>query len=835
MAIGEWFDSLWQDLGYGVRALRKNVGFTTVALLTLTLGIGANTALFSVVYAVLLRPLPFPEPGQLVAVSDDLTAQNVPNVGMSQPEIDDLQRSSGVFDEISAVWPIDANVTGGEKPERIEAMAVSFNYFEMLGVKPELGRFITSQDYAPGFTQNAVISDSLWRRMFGGDPSAVGKQFRADGDEYVIVGVMGPDFRHPGPTLEHDVECWVAAGYTADPFPVPPSRDIRMLPSAIGRLKRGTSVAQAQAKLNAFVANLTAQYPASYPAAVGWQVRLEPLKKDMVGKSETMLVILLSAVGLVLLIACVNIAALLLARSSGRYREFAVRRALGAGSGRLIRQTLTESIVLSLAGGLLGLLLDVWLQGALLHWIPERLPRLAEIRMSGTVLLFTMGLALLTGILFGIAPSLQLSDPKLMTNLKEGGRGGLGAKQSKVMGALIVSEVALSLVLMVGAGLLLRSFWNLLSLSPGFNPDHVVVSQIWLPTPNDPTRNLYPNAPKQAALSREIMRRVSALPGVQSVAIGTQGSLPLSRQRNLTPIEIEGRPAASAAEAPTAEIASVTPDYFSVLGTPLVAGRFFNDGDNETGEKVALIDETAAQRYWPNEDPVGKSFHFANVPANFQPQLRKPLKIVGVVGKMKSGSLDEPFTPHIYQAVFQSGVKILTIFVRTSSSAEVLAEPLRREVQAVDPTLPVFGVRALETVVSDSLAARRFAMMLLGFFAATAMILASIGIYGVMAYYVTQRMREIGIRIALGARPQDVMSLVVGRGVWLTVTGVGIGIVGAALLTRTLQSLVYGVRPFDPLTLVAGAGLLVAVAMTACFVPARRAMRVDPVMVLRAE
>ena len=831
----EWIDEVGQDLRYGLRALRQNRGFTVVALLTLALGIGANTALFSVVDAVLLRPLPFPAPQELVAVQDDLTAQQVKNVGMSQPEIDDLQKSSGVFQEISAIWPIDANVTGGEKPERIEAMAVSFNYFEMLGVKPELGRFITSQDYAPGFTQDAVISDSLWRRMFGGDPGVIGKQFRLDGDEYVIVGVMGPDFRHPGPTLEHDVECWVAAGYVADPFPVPPSRDIRMLPTAIGRLRRGMTVEQAQAKLNAFVANLTAQYPGSYPAAMGWQVRLEPLKKDMVGKSETMLVILLSAVGLVLLIACVNIAALLLARSSGRHREFALRRALGAGSGRLIRQTLTESIVLSLAGGVLGLLVDAWLQGALLHLMPERLPRIAEIHMNGTVLLFTMGLALLTGILFGIAPALQLSDPQLMTNLKDGGRGGLGAKQSRVMGALIVSEVALSLVLMVGAGLLLRSFWNLLSVSPGFRPDNVVVSQIWLPTPNNPTQNLYPNAPKQAALSREIIRRVSALPGVDKVAIGTQGSLPLSRAKNLTPIVIDDRPPASAGEAPTAEISSVTPDYFSLLGTPLVAGRSLNDGDNETGERVALIDETAAQRYWPTEDPVGKSFHFANVPSSFQPQARKSLKIVGVVGKMKTGSLDEPFTPHIYLPVFQSGVKILTIFVRTSSSAEVLAEPLRREVQAVDPTLPVFGVRTLDSVVIDSLAARRFAMLLLAFFAATAMILASIGIYGVMAYYVTQRMREIGIRIALGAKPQDVMSLVVGRGVWLTVAGIVIGVVGAALLTRSLESLVFGVKPFDPVTLAAGAVVLVAVGAAACFVPARRAMRVDPVMVLRAE
>ncbi|MGC1687810.1 MAG: ABC transporter permease, partial [Candidatus Acidiferrales bacterium] len=477
---------LTQDIKYALRMLRKAPGFTAIAVLTLAIGIGANAAIFSVVDAVLLRPLPFNQPEHLVAIKDELPGLGLTDEGMSQPELDDLEKRSGVFDQVSAVWPINVNVTGAEKPERVEAQGVSFNYFTLLGAKAELGRVIQPEDHQLGFAEAAVISDSLWRGMFGADPGVIGRPIRLDSDLYRIVGVMPPGFRHPGATLEHDVDVWVAAGFVAAPFPVPPSRAIRMIPGGIGRLKPGLTIAKAQAQLDAFTTQLRAQYPADYPESVRWTIRLVPLQKEVVGNSNVMLIVLLGSVSLVLLIACVNIASLLLARSSSRYREIAVRRALGASRGRLIRQTLTESIVLSLAGGVIGLLLNSWLTGLLLRMVPSNLPRAAEVGTDSRVLLFALGLSILTGVLFGLAPAAQLSDPRLVENLKEGTRGsGIGSRQNRFLSALVVSEFALSLVMLVGAGLLLRSFWNLLEVHPGFSSSHVVLARVWLPVPND--------------------------------------------------------------------------------------------------------------------------------------------------------------------------------------------------------------------------------------------------------------------------------------------------------------------------------------------------------------
>jgi predicted permease len=822
--------TLIYDVKYALRMLRKSPGFTGIAILTIALGIGANTSIFSVVNAVLLRSLPFRHAEQLVAVKDDLPGLGLTDTGMSQPELDDLQIRSGVFDQISAVWPINANITGAEKPQRVEGQAVSFNYFTLLGANAKLGRTIEPSDYQPGFTEAAVISDGLWQRMYGGDPAVIGRAMRLDSDLYRIVGVMPPGFRHPGVTLEHEVDVWVAAGFADNPFPKPTVRAMRMIPGAIGRLKPGMSVAKAQAQLDAFTAQLRGQYPTDYPATARWTIRLVPLRKEVVGNSSAMLFVLLASVGLVLLIACVNIASLLLARSAGRYREIAVRRALGASRGRLIRQTLTESVVLAVAGGALGLVLNSWLISILLKMVPSNLPRAGEVVTDSRVLLFAFGLSILTGLLFGLAPAVQLSDPQLIESLKEGTRGGgIGSRQNRFLSALVVSEFALSLILLVGAGLLLRSFWNLLEVRPGFDSSHLVMARVWLPVPNDPNFNIYRTPEKRGAFVHEVVRRVSALPGVADAAIGSN-SAPLLAQRNRRAFTVEGRPVA-AGGAPYAEFSAVTPDFFRVLGIPLIRGHFFTDADDTKGLPVALIDQTAAEHFWPNEDPVGKRL-LRGFQAGPNPQW---LTIAGVVGKTKTDALDAPYAPHIYLSELQSSDYAMDVYIRGNASAESLEEPVRREIQAVDPNLPVFGVRTLESVVSDSLASRRFAMRMLGFFAAIALLLAGIGIYGVMAYFVSQRTREIGIRVALGAAPSHISKLILGRGMALTAAGILAGMIGAAALTQSLASLVFGVAPIDPLTFAAGAVVLAGVALAACYIPARRAMRVDPMVALRYE
>lgn len=825
-------DSLLQDIRYALRMLRKSPGFTTVIVLTLGFGIGANTALFSVVDAVLLRPLPYTQPEQLVAVTEDLPGVNLIDAGMSQPDLDDFQKRSGVFDQISAVAAIDVNVTGREKPERLEAEVISPNYFTLLQAAPSLGRVFNDSDYRKGFSEGAVISDSLWHTMFGADPNVLGQAVRLDTDLYTIIGVMPPGFRHPGRTLLHDVDIWLAAGFAGPPAP-PPVRAQRVIPGAIARLNPGLTLAQAQAKLDAFAAHLQQEYPADYPASAHWRPRLVPLQQQVVGNAGQMLFLLLAAVGVVLLIACVNIASLLLARSSARYREIAIRQALGAGSGRLIRQTLTESVVLSLCGGLLALPVSFWLKDLLLTLVPSTLPRLTEVNLNTRALLFVSAISVICGLLFGLVPALQMSDRRLMSKLGQGARGvGIASRQHRFLSALVACEFALSLVLMVGAGLLLRSFWKVLEVQPGFNSEHLVTAHLWLPVPNDPKNDPYPTEEKRNAFLNEILRRVRALPGVNEVAIGGANTA-FSGQRNPLGFDIKGRVAAAAAEAPTAETGFATPDLFHVLGTPLIRGRFFTNADSEKGgEPVVLIDQTAAERFWPDEDPVGRQITIHRQLASQDESLRK---VVGVVGRSRNEGLDAPYAPHLFLPAKENGLYAMTVYIRTAASPEALEGPVRREVQAVDPDLPVFGVRALRGIIYDSLASRRFAMQILGFFAATAMLLAAIGIYGVMAYFVSQRVREIGVRMALGAQRDDVLKLIVGQGMSTALIGVGLGVVAALAMTRLISGLLFDVSASDPLTLAALTALLALVALLANSIPALRAARVDPMVALRYE
>jgi predicted permease len=727
------------------------------------------------------------------------------------------------------VWPVDANLTGSDRPERIELLGVSPNYFSLLGANAQLGRVFGPQDQAQGFAEGVVISDGLWRRVFGSDPNILGRKIYADSDLYTVVGVMPAGFRHPGQTLRNEVEMWATAGYSANPFG-PPVRAQRILPGAIGRIKPDLTVQQAQTKLDSFVANLRNEFPKEYPPEAGWNVRLLPARETLVGSVQKTLFVLLGAVGLVLLIGCVNIANLLLARSSGRQREMAIRLAMGAGRRRLIAQLLTESLLLSFIGGVLALLIVVALKNLLLGLVPADIPRLNEVGVNAGLLAFVFVISSLTGLLFGLIPALQASRPDMVVNLKEGTQGaGSGARHHRFRGALVVVEFALSLMLMIAAGLLLRSFSQLLAVNPGFDPSNVLLARIWLPVPNNPDLDPYRPLPKRAAFVKEVLRRTSELPGVQYAAIGGGNGVPLMDQSQPGIFSIEDQPAIDST-LPRTKFSTVSADYFRVLGTPLVRGRFFTSADDEQAPRVALVDEAFVQRYFGSGDPIGQ---------HIKPGRRESqnpwLTIVGLVGNIKTEGIDQPDEPHLYLPLLQFPGYAMAVYVRTNGNPAGLTNALRQQVQAVDPNLPLFGERTMDDLVSASLAQRRFAMQIVGLFGVLALFLAAIGIYGVMAYSVTQRTREIGIRLALGASTKSILSWLLGQGMRLTLVGVAVGLVGALALTRLLRGLLFGIAPTDVPTYIALTLLLALVALLACYIPARRATKVDPLVALRYE
>jgi predicted permease len=821
--------SFIQDLRYALRMLLKSPAFTIVAVLTLAVGIGANVATFSVVYAVLLRPLPFPQPEQLVRVFDDLRGPNDLDVGMSAPELWDLQDRSGVFQDISAVAPSSSAVGGGERTVRAESLVTSPDYFTLLGAKPELGRVYTQQDAAPGFLDLVVISDGFWRRYYGSDPKIIGRKMRLDSDMYTIVGVMPPGFRHPGPTLDTDVEVWIATGFNGRPFPVPAVRSQRMIPAAIGRLKPGMKVAQAQARLDSYISQLSREYPTDYPAAAIWTVRLVPVKEDLVGPQRTELFILFGAVGFVLLIACVNIANLLLARSSGRRREIAIRLAMGASRARLAGQLLTESTLLSLISGVFALVTVLFLKNAIISVAPPDIPRLNEVNVSAGVLLFAFLISILTGALFGLAPALQAANPNQVENLKEGGRGsGAGRRHTRLSRVLVVSEVALSIVLLAGAGLLLRSFWHVLEVRPGFNPSHLTTVQIWIPISNNPVNDPYSVEEKRADFLLEVSRRVSVLPGVERASISGNDTLPMNSGRNYSPFSIQGR-ATESERGPIADIAVVDSEYFRTMEVPLITGRNFTDSDTYKTKPVAVIDQTLARRYWPGENPLGQELKFG-----FGRGLQG-LTIVGVAGDIKSDGFEAPSVPHIYVGLGQFAPVNAVVFLRSRGDVEHLGEAVRHEVENVDPNVPVHSISSMDQIIARSVADRRFALQLLGVFAAVALMLAAIGIYGVMSYSFSQRTHEVGIRVALGAQRLDILRMALGEGMQVVVIGLVSGLAGAATMTRFFQSMLFDVRPADPITFLSVSAILAGVAFFACYIPAKRATRVDPLVALREE
>src|ERR1700723_1848545 len=597
-------ESLLQDLRYALRMFAKSPGFSAIAILTVALSIGVTTAIFSLVDATLLHPLPYPHPEELVRVEDDLPGAGATDAGISIPEWKDLRRS-GIFQYLVLEIIGSANLTGVSQPSRMQYEGVSPAYFTMLGVKPELGHTFDPQDQRPGFTLDVVISDGLWKRAFGRDPHIVGRSLRGDNDLYRVIGVMPPGFRDPGRTVsERNTEQWAALGFEEDPAQAP-NRSLRLPLETVGRLKPGLTVAAAQSQLDALVASLRKQFPDDYPADSKWTVRLVPLKENVVGNVRQSLILLLGAVALVLLIGCVNVANLLLARASARSREMAVRQALGAARKRLVRQLLTESLLLALLGGLAGLVIPFCMKGFLLRLIPESLPRLNEESINWTVMLFALATSIAAGIIFGLAPARQAGRLNLTDTLRTEGRGSKGSRQqTRTRRVLVVTEFALSLVLMVAAGLLLRSFWDLYKAPLGFNPQRVMSVQLWLPSPNDPKADIYGTAAQEAVFSPELLRRSRLLPGVQEAALGAEPSIPLHHDRNLSALIVEGRETKK--QPPTVERSRVTPEYFHLLEIPLLRGRLFNDGDDEKAPQVAVINQAMAETYWRGEDPLGK-------------------------------------------------------------------------------------------------------------------------------------------------------------------------------------------------------------------------------------
>ena len=803
--------TLWQDLRYGARTLLKSPGFTFVAIIALALGIGANTAIFSVVNSMLLRPLPFVDSEQLIRVYATDVKKGRNDHPTSFLNFKDWQKENHVFENMAAYAEASATLTGGETPEQIKGVVTSADVFPMLGVQPELGRSFSAQEEQPGSAAVVVLSYGLWQRRFGSDRQLIGREITIDGKSTTVLGVMPAGFKFP--LDAENPEFWSPHDSTNE---VNQQRGARYL-GTIARLKPNVTLAQAQAEMDTISRRLEEQYAANN---TGRGVRLISLYEDAVGSIRPALLVLLGAVGCVLLIACANVANLLLARATGRAKEMAVRTALGASRRRIVRQLLTESLLLSVLGGGLGLLLAMWGVDLLVAMIPASVPRSQEIGLDGRVLGFTFGISILTGILFGLAPTLQATKLDLNDSLRENGRGSTaGIRRNRVRSVLVVSEIALSLMLLVGAGLLIRSFQQLREINPGFKPENVLTMSFALPEAK------YKDADSQAAFFRQLTERVAALPGVASV--GVVDPLPLSGDNKSTSFMIEGRPAVAPSELPSVNIRKISPDYLHAMSIPLLRGRAFTGQDTKDAPRVMLVNETLVRRLFPGEDPIGKRVLQGR---------RGATEIVGIVGDVKHRSLDVESGAEFYMSYLQSPEPEMTLVARgTTGDSSGLIAAVRNAVGEIDKDQPISDIKPMNQLLAESVAPQRFNTLLLGIFAFIALALASVGIFGVMNYTVTQRTHEIGIRLALGAQTTDVLRLIVTQGMMLALIGVGIGLAGSFATTRLMRSLLYGVSATDPLIFFGVSLLLAFVALVACYIPARRAMRVDPMVALRYE
>ena len=824
-------DFFVQDLRLAWRGLRRSPAFALVAIATLALGIGANSAIFTVVNAIVVQPLPYAQPERLVRITSDFTGLGSVDVGLSQPELIDYRDRSGLFESIAGVWAINANLTEIDQPERVEVLLASPTYFDVLGVRPQLGRLFSPEDNGPGITEVLVISDALWRRRFGASPDAIGRRLRVDNDWYTVVGVLPPGFRHPGRSVLTDVDAWAPASFVEKPFPSPPQRFNYMLQGAIARLRPGIDLDEARQRLAAMGQTLRSAYPTDYPARAAWAPRMAPLQDDLVGAVKPALLILSGAVGFVLLIACANIANLMLARGAGRRRELAVRRALGSSRARIVRMMLTESLLLAVLGGAAGTGVTVWLLEALLALIPPGVPRLQEVAVNGQVLAFTAIVSIATAFVFGAIPALHGSGMDVNATLKEETRGASGGR-GWLRSALVVAEFALALMLLVGAGLLVRSFWRLQHVQLGFDPHNVLAARLWLPQPNDPAQGRYSNRatghPVRVATYEEILRRVEALPGVR--AVGAAGALPFDGSRSQVVFTAEGAESDDRSRVPTSQITMASPRYFDVMGIRVLRGRTFAEQDDAKSAPVVIVTDSIARRAWPGQDPIGRRLHLGG------PSSQSPwMTVVGLVDDVRTGRLEDSPRPTLYRPLKQSSGLALSIVVKTDADPQGLVAALGAQVRSVDADLPTYGVRTMEQILANATAARRFSTQLLGAFAVLALALAAIGIYGVMAFVVGQRTREMGIRIALGARPREVVGLMLREALGLAAAGVVIGALGALAATRLLAGLLFEVRNTDPVTYTLIAAVLTATAALAAWRPARRAASVDPMTALRAE
>jgi putative ABC transport system permease protein len=808
-------EQLAQDLRFGARMLLKRPGFALVAIITLALGIGANTAIFSVINTVLLEPLPYKDPGRLVMVWEDDTTAGFARNTPAPANFVDWRDQSQSFEGMAATHRISVNLTGEGEPERIDGRRVSANLFDLLGVEPYAGRTFLAEEDQPGQSRVAILSYGLWQRRFGSDLEIIGRTITLNSVSVTVVGIMPPQFQFPSP----QDELWIPIAFS----PQESARRNGHYLEVVARTRPGVTIKQARAEMETIAARLQQQYPDSN---AGVSAAVVPLHEQVVGDIKPALFVLMGAVGFVLLIACANVANLLLARAAVRQKEIAIRLALGAGRFRLIRQFLTESILLASIGGVAGLLLALWGVNLLKAFIPESIAQARAITIDAKVLIFTLLVSVLTGLIFGLAPATQASNFNLSETLKEGGRdSAAGSRGNRVRGLLVIVEVAVSLILLIGAGLLINSFLRLRSVDPGFRSENLLTMGMVL------TPQKYPDQARRSAFYTDLIGRIEALPGVQSAAVTNW--IPLVFQGDNIGISIEGRPDSGPSQRPTVVTRVTSPHYFTTMGIELLRGRQFGQQDAADSPPVVIISETMARRFWPGEDPIGKRIT-SGEPTSADPN--DWLTVIGVVNDVRQFELNADPRPQMYLSYTQAGFFAPRfLVVRTKGEPLSLASTVRAALWEIDKDQPVSNIRTMEDVLSGSIARQRFSMLLLGIFAVLALVLAAVGIYGVMSYSVAQRTREIGIRMALGAQRRDVLKLVISQGMKLAIAGVTAGLAGAFLLTRLIESLLFGVSANDPVTFILIAFLLTGVALLACYVPARRATRVDQIIALRYE